>query len=255
LRAKAAWRLAGILVGDAQYQTVRFDGLTIRDFREGCLMYLKLSGELGWYRTLRRLADAAAANPVVLDVGGCVGASALPLSQVPGARVLVFEPFGKVADLLQSNLEANRATNVELHRQGLSDQPGVMDYQDGGAVEECTFSTVDAVAAGLPRVDFLKIDTDGYDLKVLSGALETVRRHKPIMVTEFVSRDLERRSGPGAQRRYADLLEELGYDAFIQAPLGRWRHKSHGQVAEEFFNSNLLLLPRGARERARALIA
>lgn len=254
LRSHIVRRIAGWVVGSSQYQTVHFDGLTVRDFADGGLLYLKLMGELDWYREMRHLAEQAAAAPVVLDIGGNVGASALPFSQVPGARVLVFEPFQAVADLLQDNLERNSAHNVKLYRIGMSDCEGVLTYQDGRAAEECRFSTVDLVASDLERVDFVKIDTDGYDLKVFRGALETLRRHHPVIVTEFVSRDLAKHSGQDAQRAYAALIEELGYDAYIKPPIGAWRPVDNATVANGTFNSNLLLLPRVGREAARRAI-
>lgn len=74
LRCHVVRRVAAWIVGSSQYQTVRFDGLTVRDFADGGLLYLKLMGELDWYREMRQLAEKAAVAPVILDIGGNVGA-------------------------------------------------------------------------------------------------------------------------------------------------------------------------------------
>lgn len=116
------------------------------------------------------------------------------------------------------------------------------------------FEPFQAVASDLKRVDFVKIDTDGYDLKVFRGALKTLRRHHPVVVTEFVSRDLAKHGGQDAQRAYAALMDELGYDAYIKPPFGAWRHVDNATVASGTFNSNLLLLPRVGREAACQII-
>lgn len=255
LRGILGRNLAALIVGKAPYQTVRFDGLTIRDFGKGSLTYLMLVGELDWYRQLRAMAALSADHPVILDIGGNVGAAALPMSQVPGSKVVTFEPFDDVAALLRSNLEVNGATNVELRQVGMSDTTESVVYQDGGPEQLCHFSTVDVMAADMPVIDFMKIDTDGYDFRVLTGAMETVKRCRPVMITEFISRDLRLRSGEDSQRRYAALLEEANYEAFVKPPFGRWRMVSNAMVATGTFNTNLLLLPRGSRPRVWAAIA
>ena len=35
------------------------------------------------------------------------------------------------------------------------------------------------------RIDFIKIDVEGFELKVLNGGRETIRKHKPLLLVEL----------------------------------------------------------------------
>jgi hypothetical protein len=59
------------------------------------------------------------------------------------------------------------------------------------------------------RVDFMKIDTDGWELDVLNGAKEVLKLHHPKILFEFSPWHLQR-SGSDPQSLFA-YLEEAGY--------------------------------------------
>jgi hypothetical protein len=62
------------------------------------------------------------------------------------------------------------------------------------------------------RMDFLKVDTDGYEVEVFSGARDVITRDTPLIFTEF---------GPTSLRRlhsevvFFDLLVSLGCIRFL----------------------------------------
>ncbi len=47
--------------------------------------------------------------------------------------------------------------------------------------------SIDSLA--LPRVDFVKLDVEGMEVEVLSGARETIAKHKPMLVVEVIKSD------------------------------------------------------------------
>lgn len=65
--------------------------------------------------------------------------------------------------------------------------------------------TIDSlVAEGLPAPDFLKIDVEGHELKVLYGAKKLLAVHRPSLLVEF--------HAPHLHRSIVDMLEGYGYD-------------------------------------------
>jgi hypothetical protein len=44
-------------------------------------------------------------------------------------------------------------------------------------------TSIDAMA--LPRLDFFKLDVEGYEIPALTGALETIKKHRPWIWVEY----------------------------------------------------------------------
>jgi len=88
------------------------------------------------------------------------------------------------------------------------------------AEEFVALSTLDAVVAalGLARVDFIKADIEGWELRLLHGGADTLRRFRPHLMLELTSDHLAR-AGDRLDEAFA-FLEELGYAAFELAPGG-----------------------------------
>lgn len=123
---------------------------------------------------------------IVFDVGANLGQSALAYAQDwPRAEIHSFEP----AQSLFSQLSANTAQNSRIHphRLAFGMKPGEVSFivdgelshirqegeDPGGLVEETVkVERLDdfCAAEGVSRIDFLKIDTEGFDLDVLRGA-------------------------------------------------------------------------------------
>lgn len=138
--------------------------------------------------------------PILFDVGAHSGkySSALQ-SAFPQARVIAFEPMPKPFALLRKTLGN---TNVECHSLALSDQDGrasIFDYSLGQGSEHAslystvlkdlhhadsiqeipvTLRTLDSfcIENRVATIDFLKIDTEGNELKVLQGGKSLIDR-------------------------------------------------------------------------------
>lgn len=140
---------------------------------------------------------------VVVDVGGHIGAFALYAARrvVPGGRVLVFEPGPDNLSLLRGNLRRNPGLPVKLLECALAEKAGETDLfiaepgRDNPAANTLVESpgrrkvrvsvrTLDeALAAeGVDRVDHLKIDVEGAELRVLAGARRTLDRVRRVIL-------------------------------------------------------------------------
>jgi FkbM family methyltransferase len=155
---------------------------------------------------------------VVYDIGAHVGYTTLLFATHAG-HVHAFELVPSVADeFLARTVAANALTNVTIHRVGLSDEDRVVELpvsqtmmasldriRQGVRIERCHLVPLDsyAVEQHLPPPSLIKIDVEGAEVHCLRGALELIRRHRPILVVEFHSHDLLRQG--------VTLVESLGY--------------------------------------------
>lgn len=155
-------------------------------------------------------AVAAAVLPpegVVLDVGANIGLSALALAPLlPRGRVLALEPSPRTVAALRRTLALNRledcvvvepvavgATQGEaaFHAAGHSAGAHLMDPNTLGAASlpqvMVPVETLDALVArhALTRLDFIKIDVEGFETEVLDGARATLGRFRPLVFAEF----------------------------------------------------------------------
>jgi len=124
---------------------------------------------------------------IVVDVGASYGAYTLTAAAC-GAAVHAFEPERSVCDDLKRNCVAN-GFQVELYQVGLWDQAAVVamhsyaPHWPAGTVSG-DFTMLPLDRFNLPRVDWLKIDVEGAEERVLRGAQATIERCKPRVIVE-----------------------------------------------------------------------
>jgi FkbM family methyltransferase len=137
---------------------------------------------------LKLLKAVAPFLQIVVDVGANTGAwtNALRKIQTNGSRCYLIEP-GKEASKQLRNEFANDP-QVSIHEMGLSDVSGsfpffeekqageqssfvITSYHNDYKTEMVTVSSLDLFCAthSIEKIDFLKIDCEGYDFKVLLG--------------------------------------------------------------------------------------
>lgn len=138
-----------------------------------------------------------------VDVGGHCGLWSRPLS-VMFDKVTAFEPVQEHRECFVRNVAAERVT---LHPVALGAQAKAISLHSGPASSGDTYvqdggehsaemRPLDAFA--LEMVDFLKIDCEGYELFVLKGGEQTIRKCKPCIV-------VEQKPGKGRQLGLGDI--------------------------------------------------
>ena len=142
-------------------------------------------------------------NDVVLDVGANIGCTTLLFSEL-GSVVHGFEPLGKTFTLLKRNIETNQRSNVVVHHCALGDENKnseiyfsdtnrsmafVLDRttRDDSQTAAIRVRRLDDMLPelGVPQINFVKIDVEGYEMRVLNGARATLAKHKPVVEMEF----------------------------------------------------------------------
>jgi FkbM family methyltransferase len=179
------------------------------DLREGIDLSLFLFGAFQRHvlQTVRQLVPV---DGVVIDVGANIGAVALPAAaHLAHGHVYAFEPTDFAWSKLERNVELNpqlrdRVTLVksfvadteasESRMIAYSSWPVVHPadaelhpvHKGAAKPAACGQTTLDQFVEerGLTRLSLIKIDTDGHEFSVLSGAMETLRRFCPVVLFE-----------------------------------------------------------------------
>jgi FkbM family methyltransferase len=158
-------------------------------------------------REIRLVSFLADPRRVAIDVGANKGVYTYALLKA-GCEVHAFEPNPK----LFAVLERWARGRAHLHPQALSDRTGeavlMVPRNDKGysnqgaslaperlgdqAFGAVTVPTIRLDEAGIDDVGFLKIDVEGFELQVLKGAQETLKRDRPTLILEMEERHTKR---------------------------------------------------------------
>tara|TARA_B100001094_G_C18089379_1_gene749571 strand:- start:228 stop:1121 length:894 start_codon:yes stop_codon:yes gene_type:complete len=143
---------------------------------------------------------------LVIDVGANFGHYALVASKFVGktGKILAFEPSAEGFQLLQSNISLLTFQNVIAVQAGLSDEncamnlcidrcnPGGHSYtkknvREVGGKQTTPVYSLDKYLSNNqipPPVDLIKIDVQGFEAKVIRGAVQTIQRDHPVIFCE-----------------------------------------------------------------------
>ena len=175
---------------------------------------------------------------VVFDIGANEGGYTWSLRQLlPLAEIHCFEPLPAMYDRLRARLATDLTDPIYTWPWGVSDreyvETGVAVHEAwtidkparavkgrnatwGGPIFDMQLVTVDGFCTQheIDRVDFLKIDTDGYELRVLRGAKATILRDRPPILIElgYMVEDL----GDSLAQFLLTIYDELGYRLYAQ---------------------------------------
>jgi FkbM family methyltransferase len=171
----------------------------------------RLFGETHELGPRKALLDELSSESVFYDVGANVGAYSLPAAK-KGARVVSFEPSPASAALLRRNLKLNNL-GADILPVALSDAVGV--YTTGDRYHEERQSSrrglwvrvpLDSIVDDLPPPSLIKIDVEGQEARVLSGAIRALKEFSPILFVEYHTHF-------GITREViADFCEQRGYE-------------------------------------------
>jgi FkbM family methyltransferase len=156
-----------------------------------------------------------------LDVGASYGLYSVGMGRAVGAsgRVWSFEPSNTTLRFLRHTLAANGMDQVIAHDCALSDHAGQgrlstlpnselnsLIEGPGGAGEDVRIETLDAVAAreGIQGIDFVKLDAEGQEVRIVAGGQNFFRSEDPLVM-------FERRHGDRVNTELTGAFRSLDY--------------------------------------------
>jgi len=161
-------------------------------------------------------------------VGSHIGLVTMLFAKLVGeeGEVFSFEPIKEGYAFQEKSVRKNRYSNVRVFNFALGDKaedkkafvfsdsgmahfdPTILGLEEDHESDVFTIKTLDSIpeVLELERLDFIKIDVEGFEYKALKGGINTVKKHKPNMLIEIHD-----------QKNYKgvySLLKESGYKFF-----------------------------------------
>jgi FkbM family methyltransferase len=244
LPVKGRWRIAAALSRLFPAEAATFDladvGRVTLDLGIEVLQHVYWAGLSRDDAAIVRLARAVLPRDgVFVDVGANVGLHTLAVAaHVADGAVVAFEPHPINHRLLVHNLEQNRLRHVAAENLGLAEAAATLTgtspagggnwsmASHGDYRFEARLVRLDDYLRDhpLPRLDLMKIDVEGAEVRALRGARQTIERFHPLIVFEVCPSWLTKMQ-TSVDELFAELL---GHGYSIHPLPGReivWDHR------------------------------
>ena len=165
------------------------------------------------YQVRDRSLQYATRRGLALDIGANVGLWSRDLCE-HFEKVIAFEPVEMFRDCLKLNVPAE---NLVIEAMALGDQETRVNmiitednmghtHVDPNSVGQGNIPVRCLDNLELYAVDYMKIDCEGFEYRIIQGATHTITRHRPIVVVE------QKPHGTYSDNQHAaiDLLRGLG---------------------------------------------
>ena len=179
-----------------------FNGIALLKDDQCICRFIRESGRLDHDQNMLPLLKEFIKNgDVVLDIGAFIGDHTIYYSKLVGdnGSVIAFEPNRDSFFCLEHNLKAYK--NVELINSAIGKEYGFVRTVDVLGNIGMNFLIPDNLGGiviyslnqmEIDRIDFIKIDVEGFELDVLIGGKETINKFKPTMLIEINDATLSR---------------------------------------------------------------
>lgn len=132
-------------------------------------------------------------NNTFIDIGAHIGTVSIPYSKLFN-QVISFEPNSENFENLKKNIEYNNCKNIISYNIALSNSNDSYNLIKSGRNTGCFHieksentnnKTIRLDELNInSKIDFIKIDTEGSELYVLEGAINTINKNKPLIQVE-----------------------------------------------------------------------
>jgi FkbM family methyltransferase len=168
--------------------------------------------ELQAIKEVLRALRTQTPNLIVLDIGANIGIHSVVLSQEVGAgSIYAFEAQRIIFNMLAGNIAINSISNVFCFHHAVSNVSELLDIPkfdygkpmsfgsiefggdqkedigqkpQSGPQENVTSVVIDEL--GFHQINFIKIDVEGMEIKVLEGCQKSILRFRPTLLIEYL---------------------------------------------------------------------
>jgi FkbM family methyltransferase len=189
-------------------------------------LYYHLYGNEWWNAEIKAIGRYVSNGCVAIDVGANLGFVSGILSTLIGdsGHVFSFEPSPQSYAKLTEVIQRNRFNNISPYNFGCGAEEGQMTLfypESSGHATLRPDETMkksdhkeqkvrivkldDFLGARISRLDFIKIDTEGFEDEVLTGAANLIHAFSPVIYIELCS------DYSASSQRAVSILRKLGY--------------------------------------------
>lgn len=252
------------------YYCHRYSGTYSEDFE---LLFTGASEkpELYLCRDIARRLDRE--RSVYVDVGANKGLHSIFLSD-HFSKVIAFEPYPPIVRSLERNIAQNGIRNILVRPVGLGSREATIPFYVGNNVFTGSFredfnedkrqadkleiriGDQELEQLGVPRIDLLKVDVEGYEKEVLLGFRNQLRLSRPVVLFELLPSTIrDQKYGFVSEEALEELFPEnyafldfVTYDVYAGsyrlAPLDYARRKKLNPPNLWIYPRNLVAVPR-----------
>ena len=161
-----------------------------------------------------------------IDIGANLGLYSLPMARqvAPDGRIFSYEPGREARELFERSRVLNGFGNLEIVGAAVSDsdREGHLAFAASselralgtagtGEPVHITSLDVESVARAWPPIDFIKIDAEGEEERIIAGGRGFFAKHSPLVMFEV-------KAGDKVNERLMTLFPAIGYRLFRLLP-------------------------------------
>lgn len=212
--------------------TKKFNGFKFKFYTQDLLSVNSIGKSLDWEPHIMKfseiyLSDKKSSN--IVDAGAHIGYHTLNFAKLTTGTVYSFEPQPQNYKLLMYNFKINEITNISPFMIGLSDVkkyykiPIISKSLKLGNMGDFTLNnltsnlyikilsdTLDSFK--FKDISLIKIDVQGWEKKVLTGAKETIEKYKPVIIIELEKHQLVKTNT--TVENLLETIRQLNYSIF-----------------------------------------
>jgi FkbM family methyltransferase len=192
--------------------------------RAGIVLRLDLSDLVDWYsfwgfkeESKVLLMSSVSRGFTIIDAGANNGVLSLEFAKMVGenGNVVSIEPHPANIERFRFNLSLNKFVNIDLIEKGVGAKAGesfisivdennlgktrIQTEKEGGL--EIEIRTLDYIVNSnqLEQVDLIKIDVEGFEMEVLKGGFETIKKYQPKLFIELDDSNLREQGSSASE--------------------------------------------------------